>query len=230
MEIKNILLRLAAAIAAFVFGIGIFSSAEYVLSVFQANEQKTEAGARAGINTLKMEDLIYPRPLAGEIKAFGTELPITNSEPEIKSEPVKEKVEREFDAGNDYYIVGDSPKGFKDFDIFSLTTRNYENASEENNYQGIPIPPEGYVLTTKKFKFVRINVAGKQIAFETEAKKGISYQFVGEFFDEEEEVLRKTADGNEYSEFVILKGRLIKMRDGKKIAESEVRFGIAHGC
>jgi len=87
---------------------------------------------------------------------------------------------------------------------------------------GIPIPPKGYVFTSKEFKFTRINIAGKQISFETQMKKGISYQFAGKFADEP-----KATDEKDYPELI---GRLIKMRDGKKIAKSKVSFGIMCGC
>jgi hypothetical protein len=232
MKIKNILLRLAAAIAAFVFGIGIFSGAQYAQSVFQANERETESGARAGIDAPAAENLIYPRPLAGETKVFGAERPITNFEPEIKSEPVEEeKTAGALDRSGYYYIIGDLPSGFKDFEWFDLTTRDYKNAAAENNYEGIPITPEGSFLTNKPFNFVKISLSDKWIAFETEAIDGISYKFVGEFPDEPEKITVEYDDGSgAYTDEAILKGRLVKMRNGKKIIEREVKFGYTIGC
>jgi hypothetical protein len=56
----------------------------------------------------------------------------------------------------------------------------------------------------------------------------VSYQFDGKFVDEE--IKLKDEYGEEYTETVYLKGRLTKWRDGKKIAEAKVRFGISHGC
>ena len=227
MKIKNIFLRLASLLAAFVFGISVLGVGQYFESVFQAKEQSV---LRTETDAAQIENPIFPRRNVGEIKPFGSERPITNFEPEVKREPEPvEETEYEFDAAGDYFIIGDLPKGFKDFDIFSLTTKNYENATEENDYEGVPIPPEGYVSTNKKFEFVKIKVAVKQIAFETEAKKGISYRFVGEFIDSEE-IPIKPAEGYEYTAYAVLKGRLVKMRDGKKIAESEVKFGIYAGC
>ena len=217
MKIKIYLFHFAAAITAFIFGISIFSVGQYFQSVFQAKEQKTEIAMPVKVELMRIEELIYPPRNVEEVKTPVSEQTVTNTESE-------EKIGYEFDAGGDYYIIGDLPKGFKDFDTLSITTKNYENLSEENYWEAVSIPPEGYVLTNKEFKFVRINIADKQIAFKTGTRKGISYKFVGKFIDEEEIKL------GEYSDYAVIEGSLIKMHDGKKIAESKVKFGAVHGC
>lgn len=208
MKIKIYLFRLTIAVTAFIFGISSFSVRQYFQSIFRAKEQKIELAAPVEIEPVKIEEITEP---------FGIE-------PGSSDESVKE-IEYEFDAGGDYYIIGDLPKRFENFEIFSITTKNYDNASNDNNWEGIPIPPEGYVLTKIKFNFVRINISDKQIAFETESKGGISYKFVGKFI--EEKVYEK--DG-EYSHFAVLEGHFVKMRNGKKIAQSRVKLGEAHPC
>ena len=217
MKIKVYLFRLGVAIAAFIFGISIFSIGQGFQSVFQTKEQNTESAMPVKVEQIRIEELIYPPRNVEEVKTPIGEQTVANTESE-------EKTEYEFDAGGDYYIIGELPKGFKDFDTLSITTKNYENVSEENNWEGFSIPPEGYVFTKREFKFVRIKIADKQIAFKTETKKGISYKFVGKFIDEEEIKL------GEYSDYAVIKGSIIKMRDGKKIAESKVKFGAVHGC
>lgn len=217
MKIRIYFLRLAVAVAAFVFGISIFGVGQYFQSVFQTKQQKIESAAPVKVEQITIEELIYPPRNVEEVKTPISEQTVSNTESE-------EKAEYKFDAGGDYYIIGDLPKGFKDFDTLSITTKNYESASKENNWQGISIPPEGFVLTKKEFKFARINIADKQIAFKTETKKGISYRFVGKFIDEEEIKL------GEYSDYAVIEGSIIKMHDGKKIAESKVKLGVVHGC
>jgi hypothetical protein len=206
MKLRIFVYRLAAAATAFILGVGFFSVGQY----FQTPE--TDAVQPA----VEQETVsVTPRTMFVPFPVEPTTGGIIGSQEDTK---------REFDAAGDYYIIGDLPKGFKDFDGLSIETKNYEKASAENDYVGMPIPPEGYVSTKKKFKFARINIADKQISFETEAKKGISYKFVGKFIDEEEITV------GEYPEYIVLKGRLVKMRDGKKIAESEVKIGTVMGC
>lgn len=213
MKIRNYLLCIAIGIAAFVFGINIVNVRQYFQSVFLAAEQEKEPEKESAA-TITYEELIYPPRNIEQAKIGIVEQMVTNIESE-------EKNFCQFDGGGNYYIIGDLPKGFKDFDTLSIVTRDYE--TEPEDVDGIPIPPKGYVITSKEFKFTRINIAGKQISFETQTKKGISYQFAGKFIDE-----RKATD--EETDYPELVGRLIKMRDGKKIAQSKVSFGIMCGC
>ena len=81
---------------------------------------------------------------------------------------------------------------------------------------------------TKRFEFSWLNIANKRISFVTQSKKGVSYQFDGKFV--EEEIKLKDENDEEYTEKVVLKGRLTKWRDGKKIAESKVKFSELFGC
>ncbi len=217
MKIKIYLLRLAVAVAAFIFGISIFSVERYFQFVYQTKQQKIESAEPVKVEQIRIEELIYPPRDVKEVKTPVSEQTVANTGSE-------EKTDYEFDAGGDYYIIGDLPKGFKDFDTLSIKTTDYKNASEENNWEGVSIPPEGFVLTKKEFKFVRINIADKQIAFKTGTRKGISYEFIGKFIDEEEIKL------GEYSEYAVIEGSIIKMSDGKKIAESKVKLGAVHGC
>ena len=221
MKIKIYLLRFAIGLTAFIFGISIFSVGQYFQSVFQTKEQKAESVAPFKVEQVKIEELIYPPRDVEEVKTPVTEQAAANIESE-------EKTEYEFDGGGDYYIIGDLPKGFKDFDTLSITTKDYENMSEENNWQGVSIPPQGSIFTKTEFKFIRINIANKQIAFETELKKGVRYQFVGNFIAEEE-INYQSKYGYEVTKYAVLNGHLIKMRGGKKVAESEVKFALG-GC
>lgn len=218
MKLRIYALRVAVALTAFGLCVGLFEIGRYLTA---DSQPKTEE-----VRMVQPVEKELPAILPPEVAVFP---PGVEQTPTISPTETEEKTVYEFDGGNDYYIIGKLPKGFRDFENLSIVTRDYENASEENNYEAVPIPPKGSFLTKKEFNFTRIKIANKQIAFETEAKKGVSYQFVGEFIEEEAiEVIDK--DGNEYTDSAVLKGRLKKMRDGKKIAESEVKFAIMHGC
>ena len=226
MKLKIYALWFVVALTAFGLSLGLIEIGRYLQTAFSSeakNEaKKDEAKKEESVGTVTIEEITYPPRVVNLTTVPVVEQPA----PVIES---KENTENEFYADGDYYIIGKLPKGFRDFEILSIVTRDYENASEENNYEGAPIPPKGFFLIKKEFNFTRINIANRQIAFETEAKKGVSYQFAGEFI-EGEAIEVKDKDGYEYTDYVVLKGRLKKMRDGKKIAESEVKFAIMHGC
>jgi hypothetical protein len=216
MKLRVFVYRFAAILTTFLLGIGFFYAGQYLQSFFQKPETATVQPV------LKQETLSAP-PLA----APSPFTPKTYITPDETVADDAEQPTPEFSPDGDYYIIGDLPKGFKDFDLLTITT--YGNASSENGSEGVPFPPEGHVWTKKKFDFDEIDINGKQISFETETKKGVSYKFAGRFIDEEE-IIHKTANGDEYPEYVVLKGRLVKMRDGKKIAESKVKMGVFLGC
>ncbi len=218
MKLKNYVLRAAVALTAFGLCVGLFEVGKYLTA---DSHLKTEE-----VKTVQPVEKELPANLPLEVPIFRSHFEPT---PAISPLVTEEKTGYEFDAGDDYHIIGDLPKGFRDFETLSIVTRDYENASVENNYESVAIPPKGFFFTKKEFNFTRINIANRQIAFETEAKQGISYQFVGEFTDEEA-IEAKTEDGYEYTDYAVLKGRLKKMRDGRKIAESEVKFAVSHGC
>ena len=218
MKLKNYVLRVVVALTAFGLCVGLFEIGRYLTA---DSHLKTEE-----LRTIQPVEKELPENLPAKPAVFALR---DEQTPIISPTETEEKTEYKFDAGNEYYIIGKLPKGFRDFESLNIVTRDYANASEENNYEGMPIPPKGFFLTKKEFNFTRINIANQQIAFETEAKKGVSYQFVGEFV-EEEAIEAKDKDGYEYTGYAVLKGRLKKMRDGKKIVESEVKFAILHGC
>lgn len=217
MKIKVYLLWMAVAFIAFIFGISIVSSERYFQSFFSAKTEKTELVEPAKIEEINLNKIIFPPRKVEQTEISGTPMMDKKDDSEKETESV-------FDAEGGYYIIGKLPKGFKDFESLSITTKDYRKASAENDWEGIPIPPEGSVFMKKEFKFVRLNIADKQISFETESKKGISYKFVGKFIAEEEIKI------GEYPEYAVLEGSLIKMRDGQKIAESKVKFGVMSEC
>lgn len=193
-------LRFAIALMTFTFGVGLFN-------VFK---EKSVAQQSVVTESVPQTEFVPPRI---------AEIPVA-SQPDST-----EDAEYEFNAEGDYYIfsygtqIENLPKPFESFNEISIKTTDYKKASEENNYQGVSIPPEGYVFANKEYKFIRISIGNRQISFETETKKGISYKFVGEFTD--------------YVKFpktdFDLQGDLIKMRNGKKIGQTKINL-VAGGC
>ena len=197
---------IGGALTAFGLSVGLFDIGRYLTANSAPEVKQVEE-----VKTVTID----------ELRSSQTDLEpkIEEPAPVVESE---ETTKPEFYADGYYYIIGDAPKGFKDFDSLTIETTDYNLATPENDYKYINIPPKGYVFTTKEFNFKRISVSEKRISFETETIKGISYKFVGEFTEEEVEL-------GEYTEYALIKGTLTKMRDGKKITAAEVKLA-AGGC
>jgi hypothetical protein len=210
MKLRIYLLRMAVGAAAFFFGIGIFGAILSLSSLYNTAKPKiaaTKTEKPVGTGTA---DATKPAAdFARQIEPPAESVVSTNSE---------------FDASGEYLSIDELPKEFKDFAVLNITARDYENTTDEFP-NGIPIPPEGFVYTTRKHKFTRISLGDRQLAFETEAKKGISYKFSGAFLESD-----KWERDEELNSYVVLKGTLTKMRDGKKIAKIKIRFTFDESC
>lgn len=213
MKLRVFVYRLAAALTAFVFGVGIFNAWRY----FQTPEETVVAVTALPLN--KQETIFLPPP----VEPFSAA--VVDSTEDAKE--AEEETEPEFITEGAYYIIGNQPKGFKDIDGLEIIATDYADELPPESYNG-RIPPKGYISTNKEFNFTRINIGNGRIAFETETKKGVSYKFVGEFI-EGEKIEYKTAEGVEYVDYAVLKGRLTKWRNGKVVAEAEVNLA-AGGC
>jgi len=210
MKTKIYLFRIVAGVLAFLFSLGIFT----VWQSFQITAAPTPPSAVSEYDSVNLRET-YP------MMSFET----VDEPPMPKT--LKDEAETKFDAEGYYYISGDVPKGFEDFENFNVTNKNYK--SEDEAEYGKLIAPEGYVQTKKEFKFRKISIGNGQIQFETERIKGISYTFSGQFTETrnfiylESEAVEKVLEGN-----------LIKKRSGKKIAETQAAFGwfieLSCGC
>jgi hypothetical protein len=72
------------------------------------------------------------------------------------------------------------PKTFGDLSHVEIALYDFEKTDEDGN-SGLPIPPKGFLQAGKEFRFKRIALAGKQIAFQTETLNGVSYRFTGKY-------------------------------------------------
>ncbi|HQU85874.1 MAG TPA: hypothetical protein PKY59_22300 [Pyrinomonadaceae bacterium] len=211
MRLEKIVLCAAALLTAFGASIGIVAVVQKTASFFAPFEPEISSIGRVNVENFQS--------LATESKT-----------PE-KAEEIY--VKREFDkTGEDgyYYIIGtsdidDQPKGFKDFDFFELNKTGYDKKTDKF----FPIKPNGSIYTANdSFNLPRLKISGEKISFTSIKRRGISYQFEGNFTDET--IPAKNSIGKEYLETIALKGKLTKYKNGVKIAEAYVNFGYTVGC
>jgi hypothetical protein len=210
MKLQKIILCVAVALTAFGASLGLLEIGRYISAFFQPTKAEVKL-----IKPLPSPSVVYAPPIVEFKQPVFTPPEVSNSDEEETCE---------FDEEGDYSLIGDKPKGFEDLSEMSIVTNFYNSKTDKV----IPIKPYGWIWMTKKFKFSWLNIANKRISFVTQSKKGVSYQFDGKFV--EEEIKLKDENDEEYTEKVVLKGRLTKWRDGKKIAESKVKFSESCGC
>ena len=128
----------------------------------------------------------------------------------------------EFNPRGDYFIIGRKPKEFREFDCLELAAdegsdgkaiggasiSTYENGA----YGGIDYLSG--VVTNE-----RVSLVAKPVS-----EEGVGYRFEGEF-------LRSGNLWRAGRSRAVLKGRLSKIKEGKTIAEADVRFRVEYlGC
>lgn len=129
----------------------------------------------------------------------------------------------DFDPTGSYSLVMDDvPAVFAEIVFLEIATREYKE--QDGAYVNRPIIPNGLIQTTKTFAFAKIAVANREISFETDTQDGASYQFVGYFPLSSEYIAcvgcEQAAD---------LHGKLRKLKNGKVVAELDVKF-YSYGC
>ncbi len=202
MRITNLFLNLIVGLSTLIFGVIGFGIWQFFVETFDTEE------------LIKTENIKINVPIPISSPTFEPELVKSVSEKKVEDNSVKE-----FDAGGYYGIIGDYPKGFKDFEMIEIIT--HESSVKTGSI--ISIPPKGYIRTNKNFDFKKINANPKKLSFSTEKIKRISYEFNGNFSYE------KSEENSEYEERV-LNGNLIKKRNGKIIAKAKVKLWYYIGC
>lgn len=216
MKLRVFVYRLAAALTAFILGVGFFSVWQYF--------QTPEKIAVAALPLSKQQAVFAPPPVEPIVVTTDA-----NWEKGAKEEDVKEEADaqedEEFDPDGYYYVSYDDklPKGFEDFDMISITTTSYATVSEENDDKGTSIPPEGNLRTKTFYNFARIYISEKNMAFETVKVDGVSYTFRGKFIE-------KAPFWRLDPQTPVLAGRLVKTVKGKKAAEAKVNLIWYAGC
>lgn len=211
MRIGKHLSGIGIALLTCIFGLGAYAEFQFIKTFFLIQPQQETL-----LQSSPPSVQAVPNIEAANTPMETLDLPASVAPRTDETRPV------EFDASGDYYLAGEKPpKGFENLEYLEIVTRDYDIEIEPGIY-GKPIPPKGSVRAARNYKFKFLAIGTRQIAFETEKIKGISYKFTGEFESRE--------NSNLEGKNTVLEGRLIKIKDGKKLAETKSEFYFWDGC
>jgi hypothetical protein len=129
-----------------------------------------------------------------------------------------------FDAGEGAYVFdGKPPAGFAELTALELPGVLLKLGEDGASIVSVSTAPQAMVDTKggRQFKSRRVEITGDQITFETEAVRGVSYQFTGRFY-------KHQVDKGALLD-ATLKGRLVKLVKGVKVAEAQLSLYEAVG-
>ncbi len=209
MKLNKIIFGILVAVTAFTMGISAYAAVGFALSLVPKMSAKAE-----NIERIPIAEAV-PTAFAEPIPAI--------SEPDVPT--VTEAEDNDLNWTNYYYLSLSEDKvakAFSDIEYLSIETHLYNEKAGEDGPYWIPIAPKGSIQTKKVFKLDRIAIGTKRISFQTATVDGISYKFIGSFPD--------ISDGSDsLSGRPDIKGRLIKIKDGKWAAEMQAEFYV-EGC
>lgn len=210
MKIRKYMFPVAVAVLTFAFGMSVYTSVRIAVSILSSLVGKEEAVAQTPVEPVQAEPLVETKEIVPAV--VGLE--------EASAEITYGEPGHVFDGSGDYWMIDElKAQGFEDIEGLEIIMRDYDVNLDDHPY-GLPMPPKGSLKTKKTFKFKRIAIGGREIAFQTEEVDGISYKFTGRFLDEER------LDGDEMPSD--LAGRLIKFKDGIWIASMHAKFYTSH--
>jgi hypothetical protein len=113
-----------------------------------------------------------------------------------------------FDPDGTFWIQGDKPANFSDFDSINLNAKRSRRLEQP-----------GLRMSTTLYRYKTLVVKRDNFTFTTMTVRGVSYSFSGKF-------LRGGVygAGDLDDETPVLEGTLTKFRDGKKVAEANLKF------
>ncbi len=212
MNLKTILLNLIIGTLTFAIGVAWIAVFRYFL----------ESRSTSQTESIKMERSEF------DINDPNSVLPIDFEEEKLSDPKEDEENLRYFDPEGRYYLLEES-KTFGDFFLFTIANKNFEVESEDERF-GDFMPPQGTLLLEDSdsgedgcemhdyFDIPNIEIEDGKISFTTKTRNGISFEFNGEYL----------VKGNFYTlelEEKVLKGTLTKKKNGKPVAEEELKFG-----
>jgi hypothetical protein len=118
-----------------------------------------------------------------------------------------------------FFIDGKAPKGFPEIEYLYLEGGSFKLAPDKKRMiAGAPASLKGELQGKgrRTFKLKKAAMESDAIAFESQAVRGISFQFSGTVFN--------AATANDEPASIGIKGRLSKFMNGKKVAEAQVTF------
>ena len=113
-----------------------------------------------------------------------------------------------FDPDGSFWIHGTPPPEFSDFDSINLNAKRLRYLN-----------PPGLVMRTTRYRYKTLTVQRDNFTFTTMTVRGIFYTFSGKF-------LKGGVYGaaNLDDETPVLEGTLTRFRNGKKVAEANLKF------
>lgn len=213
MQFKKILLNLAVALSALLFGLAWVGIYQFFVNKAFITEN------RQVVPIVSNFDINNPESV----------LPIDFEEDKLSDPKEDEDNPKYFDPEGRYYFYGEA-KGFDDLLLISLNNKNFNVETNDVKF-GDPVPPEGFILLDDTDEGAKdscgmhdyidlpdIKIEDGKMSFISNKKNGISYEFNGEFL----------IKGNFYTLDIgakVLKGTLTKKQNGKVIAKKDLTFG-----
>lgn len=118
-----------------------------------------------------------------------------------------------------FFIDGKAPKGFPEIEYLYLEGGSFKLAPDKKRMVAdspANLTGELQGKARRTFKLKKAAMESDAITFESQAIRGISFQFSGTVFN--------AATDNDEPASVGIKGRLSKFMNGKKVAEAQVTF------
>lgn len=128
-----------------------------------------------------------------------------------------------FDPTGNYVFVGRAPRGFADLKWIAIETWEVDPQDGARR----PVAPRGSLWANRELKMARVTLDGDALTFATATAGRVVYEFDGRFLERSVFAERFDADGE--SKGAVLKGRIVKIANGRKAAESEVSLKWALG-
>lgn len=128
-------------------------------------------------------------------------------------------IQRAFRPYGYYSLVGDHPRGFKNFDTIQYWHKRDEQSGPDISERLSGVTADEGV----HYRYSTISITRRQFVFTTVKVKGISYSFNGRF-------LRIDFVNTEMDlDKPVLVGNLRKYRNGRKVAEANVKLSYFAG-
>jgi hypothetical protein len=118
-----------------------------------------------------------------------------------------------------YSLVGDHPRGFESLDTIQYWPKSLEQSGPDISERRSGVTGDGGAL----YRYSTLSVNRKRFVFTTKKVKGISYSFAGRF-------LRTDFVNTEMNfDRPVLVGKLSKYRNGRKVAEANIKLSYFAG-
>jgi hypothetical protein len=119
------------------------------------------------------------------------------------------KVSARFDPDGAFWILGDKPADFSDFDSINLNAKGLGRLNKPGLIAG----------ATTLYRYKTLVVKRDNFKFTTMTVRGVFYTFSGKFLKG-----GVYGSGDLDEDTPVLEGTLTKFRDGKKVAEANLKF------